>query len=62
MQNHILSIILFTPLVGVFVLFLVPKTAKDAIRWIANLFALGRLHRVAAAGAVVLGGEEPAGL
>ena len=41
MQNHILSIILFTPLVGVFVLLFVPKTAKDAIRWIANLFALG---------------------
>ncbi len=40
MQNHILSIILFTPLVGAFVLLFVPKTAKDAIRWIANLFAL----------------------
>jgi NADH-quinone oxidoreductase subunit M len=43
MQNHILSIILFTPLVGAFVLLLVPKTAKNAIRWIANLFALAGL-------------------
>jgi len=41
MQNHILSIILFTPLVGAFVLLFVPKENKDAIRWIANLFALG---------------------
>ena len=40
MQSHILSIILFTPLVGALVLLFVPKTAKDAIRWIANLFAL----------------------
>ena len=41
MQNHILSIILFTPLVGALLLFFVPKENKDAIRWIANLFALG---------------------
>ncbi|MGO9344854.1 MAG: complex I subunit 4 family protein, partial [Terriglobales bacterium] len=40
MQNHILSIILFTPLIGAFVLLFVPKENKDAIRWIANLFAL----------------------
>ena len=40
MQNHILSIILFTPLVGAFVLLFVPKANKDAIRWIANIFAL----------------------
>jgi len=40
MQNHILSIILFTPLVGVVVLMFMPKGAKDAIRWIANLFAV----------------------
>jgi NADH-quinone oxidoreductase subunit M len=43
MQNHILSIILFTPLVGVFVLLFVPKENKNAIRWIANIFALGGL-------------------
>jgi NADH-quinone oxidoreductase subunit M len=40
MQNHILSIILFTPLVGAIILLFVPKENKDAIRWIANLFAL----------------------
>src|SRR5580700_11371089 len=41
MQNHILSIILFTPLIGAFILLFVPKENKDAIRWIANIFALG---------------------
>jgi NADH-quinone oxidoreductase subunit M len=41
MQNHILSIILFTPLLGALVLLFVPKENKDAIRWIANSFALG---------------------
>jgi NADH-quinone oxidoreductase subunit M len=41
MQNHILSIILFTPLVGALILLFVPKENKDAVRWIANLFALG---------------------
>src|ERR1700716_1169403 len=41
MQSHILSIILFTPLVGAFVLLFVPKENKDAIRWMANIFALG---------------------
>ncbi|HZS97963.1 MAG TPA: proton-conducting transporter membrane subunit, partial [Terriglobales bacterium] len=40
MQNHILSIILFTPLLGALVLLFVPKENKDAIRWIANIFAL----------------------
>ncbi len=39
MYNHILSIILFTPLVGAALLLLVPKESKDAIRWIANIFA-----------------------
>jgi len=43
MQNHILSIILFTPLVGALALLFMPKTAKDAIRWVANLFALAGL-------------------
>jgi len=41
MQNHILSLILFTPLAGALVLLFVPKENKDAIRWIGNLFALG---------------------
>jgi NADH-quinone oxidoreductase subunit M len=43
MQSHILSIILFTPLVGALVLLFVPKENKDAIRWIANIFALAGL-------------------
>src|ERR1700685_202193 len=41
MQSHILSIILFTPLVGAILLLFVPKDNKDAIRWIANIFSLG---------------------
>jgi NADH-quinone oxidoreductase subunit M len=40
MSNHILSIILFTPLVGAFLLFFVPKENKNAIRWLANIFAM----------------------
>jgi len=40
MQNHILSIILFTPLLGALVLLFVPKENKDAVRWVANIFAL----------------------
>jgi NADH-quinone oxidoreductase subunit M len=41
MYSHILSIILFTPLVGAILLLFVPKENKDAIRWIANIFAFG---------------------
>ena len=41
MQNHILAIILFTPLIGALVLFFVPKENKNGLRWIANFFALG---------------------
>src|SRR4030088_2934426 len=40
MYNHILSIILFAPLVGAIVLLFVPKENEDAVRWIANVFAL----------------------
>ena len=43
MQNHILSIILFTPLLGAIILLFVPKENKTAIRWIANIFALAGL-------------------
>jgi NADH-quinone oxidoreductase subunit M len=43
MQSHILSIILFTPLVGALLLIFIPKEQKDAIRWIANMFALAGL-------------------
>src|SRR6516162_11874342 len=40
MYNHILSIILFTPLVGAILLLFVPKENKNAIRWIANIFGI----------------------
>jgi NADH-quinone oxidoreductase subunit M len=43
MYNHILSIILFTPLVGALVLLFIPKENKDAIRWVANIFAIAGL-------------------
>src|SRR5512146_3152850 len=43
MYNHILSIVLFTPLVGALILLFIPKESKNAIRWVANLFALGGL-------------------
>src|SRR5512140_2094368 len=39
-MNHLLSLILFTPLVGAAVLLFVNKRSEDAIRWIANLFAI----------------------
>jgi NADH-quinone oxidoreductase subunit M len=40
MYNHILSIVLFTPLVGALILLFVPKENKSAIRWLANIFAM----------------------
>ena len=47
MANHILSIILFTPLVGALFVLLIPKDNKNAIRWVANIFAaLGLLVSV----------------
>jgi NADH-quinone oxidoreductase subunit M len=39
-MNHLLSSILFTPLVGAAVLMFVNKRNENAIRWIANLFAV----------------------
>ena len=41
MQSHILSIILFTPLLGALVLLFVPKENAGTVRWIANIFAFG---------------------
>jgi NADH-quinone oxidoreductase subunit M len=38
-RTHVLSIVLFTPLVGALVLLFVNKHREDAIRWIANIFA-----------------------
>src|SRR2546427_7563808 len=43
MKSHILSIILFTPMVGALLLLFVPGENKNAIRWIANIFALAGL-------------------
>src|SRR5438477_11936527 len=40
MQSHILSIILFLPLVGATLLLFLPRENKNAIRWVANIFAL----------------------
>ncbi|HJZ76384.1 MAG TPA: NADH-quinone oxidoreductase subunit M [Vicinamibacterales bacterium] len=39
-MNHLLSIILFTPLVGAVAILLVNKQKEDTIRWIANGVAL----------------------
>src|SRR5947208_14067535 len=43
MQSHILSIILFTPMLGALLLLFVPGENKNSIRWIANIFALAGL-------------------
>ena len=48
-MSYYLSIILFTPLAGAFVLLLVDKQNENAIRWIANVvaflgFEIGRAH------------------
>src|SRR2546423_9740355 len=43
MKSHILSIILFTPMVGALLLLFVPGENRSAIRWIANIFALAGL-------------------
>jgi NADH-quinone oxidoreductase subunit M len=39
-MSHYLSLILFTPLAGALFLLFIPKQNEDAIRWIANAFAL----------------------
>ena len=39
-MNHYLSLILFTPLAGAFLLLFVNKQNENAIRWIANIVAL----------------------
>ena len=40
MNNHFLSIILFTPLAGALILLLINKQNENAIRWIANIVTL----------------------
>jgi NADH-quinone oxidoreductase subunit M len=39
-MNYYLSIILFTPLVGAFLILLINKRNENAIRWVANIVAL----------------------
>ena len=39
MSNHLLSLILFTPLAGAILLLFVNKTNENAIKWIANVVA-----------------------
>ncbi len=39
-NSHLLSVILFTPLVGALILLFVNKRQEDAIRWIANVFGV----------------------
>src|ERR1700704_5984701 len=39
-MNHLLSIILFTPLVGALLILLINKQNENAIRWVANIAAL----------------------
>jgi NADH-quinone oxidoreductase subunit M len=39
-QNYLLSVILFTPLLGALILLFVSKRQENAIRWIANIFGL----------------------
>jgi NADH-quinone oxidoreductase subunit M len=43
MQEHLLSIILFTPLAGLLVLLFLPKGNKQLIRWWANISAFAGL-------------------
>ena len=38
-MDHILSIVLFTPIVGTLILFLIPSSNTTAIRWWANIVA-----------------------
>jgi NADH-quinone oxidoreductase subunit M len=40
MDNHLLSIILFTPLAGALILLLINKKNENAIRWVANIVTL----------------------
>src|SRR4051812_33994908 len=38
--NHILSVILFTPLLGALAILLTPSKNREAIKWMANVFAM----------------------
>src|SRR5260221_14607549 len=38
-MDHLLSIVLFTPLIGALILFLIPAGNANAVRWWANIVA-----------------------
>src|SRR3954466_10006277 len=40
MYSHILTVILFTPLVGALAILLTPSKYREAIKWMANVFAM----------------------
>jgi NADH-quinone oxidoreductase subunit M len=40
LQDHLLSVVLFTPLAGAFLLVFVDRRQENAIRWIANVFGV----------------------
>jgi NADH-quinone oxidoreductase subunit M len=40
LQDHLLSVVLFTPLAGAFLLVFVDRRQENAIRWIANVFVV----------------------
>jgi NADH-quinone oxidoreductase subunit M len=39
-RNHVLSIVLFTPLLGALILLFIPRQWEDSIRWLANGFGV----------------------
>src|SRR5260370_33433833 len=39
-MDHILSIVLFTPILGALILFLIPSSNSTAVRWWANIAGL----------------------
>ena len=39
-RDHLLSIVLFTPLLGALILLFIPRQREDAIRWLANGFGV----------------------
>ena len=40
LYKHILTVILFTPLVGVLAVLLTPASNRNAVKWVANIFAM----------------------
>ncbi len=59
MYNHILSIILFTPLVGGLVLLLIPGETEERNPLGCQHLRFPRLRGFPAAGGLVLGSERP---